>query len=67
MNNFQKLVDKYNNDPEFHALVTNLMKMIEACQFTPLEIKQASTFACTYFEMNQVRTPLILKQEQENQ
>ena len=49
--NYKKLRDRYETDIQFHQLVDTLMVMIEKCQLSPSEIRQAAMFAAIKFEM----------------
>ena len=47
--------ERYQTNPAFHALVDMLMSAIEGAQFTPSELREAATLACTMYEMTHIR------------
>lgn len=47
--------EKYMNDPEYHALVTQMEHFIESAHFTPSELREAAILACINYEMRHVR------------
>jgi hypothetical protein len=47
--------ERYTRDPEFHALVHQLLNQIEAGRFTPTELREAVILAATKYEMYHIR------------
>jgi hypothetical protein len=48
--------EKYLNDPHYHALVNSLRALIEKCEMTPSEVREAAILACILYEENTVRS-----------
>jgi len=42
--------EKYDNDPEYHALVNSIEYYVNFCKFTPCELREAVTYACYRYE-----------------
>jgi len=47
--------ERYQINPLFHALVDMLISSIQEAQFTPTELREAATLACTMYEMVHIR------------
>ena len=48
--------EKYQNDPNYHALVDILCAQIHMAKFTPSELREAAILACILYEEQKVRT-----------
>ena len=46
------LRDKYYHDPQYHALVQNLIRLITDCRYTPSEMREACILASIIYEEN---------------
>jgi hypothetical protein len=47
---------KYNNDPQFKALVSMMLSYIFSADFTPSEMRQAAILASIMYEERRIRT-----------
>lgn len=50
---YRQLREQYENDPVFYKVVNLLIRLIEECQLTPFEIRNAAMFAAIKFQMEQ--------------
>ncbi len=57
--NRQSAEDRYQNDPEFHALVTTMEAAYERLQFTPSEMREAAVYAAIRVEQRTMRPVLM--------
>jgi hypothetical protein len=55
----RSVVERYQTDPEFRALVDVLASQIYAARYTPTEIREASILAATLVESRTIR-PMII-------
>jgi len=46
---------RYENDPIYNSVVNTLETIIEACQLTPLEVREAAMLACIHYEQRRTR------------
>lgn len=46
--------EKYQNDPEYHALVDMMVKFIDGCKYTPSEMREAAVLASIICEQNRI-------------
>jgi len=46
--------EKYNNDPDYCALVKMMVHFIEGCKYTPSEMREAAVLASIIYEQHQV-------------
>lgn len=47
--------ERYQNDPQFHALVDMIQHELERGTFTPTELREAVIIAATKYEMRHLR------------
>jgi hypothetical protein len=47
--------DHYNRDPHFKYLVDVQVQMIEKCEFSPTEMREAAMLACILYEERHTR------------
>lgn len=52
---------QYRNDPMFHRVVTITMQLLETCELTPFEIRNAVNYAMVRFTMIHGTGPIIMK------
>ena len=64
-NDFKDLENRYLRDAEFNILVNTLIKIIEKCQFTPSEIKDAAMFAAIKFELTHPQARFFISPRRE--
>jgi len=50
--------ERYRTDPRFHTLVCRIKDVLDGAQFTPDEVREAATLACTHSEAE--RRPQIV-------
>ena len=55
----RSVVDRYQTDPEFRALVDILASQIYAARYTPTEIREAAIMASTIVESRTIRPMFI--------
>jgi hypothetical protein len=55
----RSVVDRYQTDPEFRALVDMLASQIYAARYTPTEIREAAIMAAIIVEARTIR-PMII-------
>lgn len=53
MLDFKKAQIQYENDPVFNHLVNTLVMAMEKNSLSPLEVREAATYAATRFQMMQ--------------
>lgn len=51
--------EKFNSDPEYRSLVSMLESFIHSCRFTPSEVREAATYACIRYELNNISHHII--------
>ena len=51
MNNIDKYYEKFRNEQIFNHIVVSLIRMMEECQLSPSEVREAAMFAVIKFEM----------------
>ena len=56
---------RYLLDGEFRALVDSLLKLVEECQFTPFELRQALVLALTLYEERRAEPAILELYKQE--
>ena len=49
------MVDRYQNDPQIHALVDSLEHAMETLNFTPSEVRDCAMLAAVNFEQRHAR------------
>lgn len=58
--NFRSWHEQYFNDSTFKHLVDQLCNLIETCEITPDEVRNAATFAVIKFqERNGISIPIV--------
>lgn len=55
----RSVVERYQTDPEFRALVDVLASQIYAARYTPTEIREAAILASTIVESHTIRPAII--------
>ena len=60
------IISRYNNDPAFNLLVTQIEAMIMNAQFTGSEIRQAAMMACINVESGKLRPYTVIPREAED-
>lgn len=58
---------RYQDDPQYHALVDTIHGLISRCDFTPSEVRQAAVLACIHFEASRIQKhsiPMVPELEQ---
>ncbi len=55
----RSVVERYQTDPEFRALVDVLASQIYAARYTPTEIREAAIMASTIVEAHTIRPAII--------
>lgn len=63
MINTGRLEEKYLNDPTFHMVVDSMYNLIEKCQLTPDEIREAAMFAAIRYSYLHPMTIIIPRDE----
>jgi len=49
------IFERYESDPQFHALVDQFTHFIDNCEFTPTELREACHVAAIKWEMTHAR------------
>ena len=44
-------LDRYEQDPQYRALVDTIEGLLHKCQFSPAEVREAAVMACIRYEM----------------
>ena len=57
--------ERYESDPQFHALVNIMISYIQQAQFTPTEMREAAVLASIIYEQHNIRHPWIMSKELE--
>jgi hypothetical protein len=51
---------KYESDPMYHNVVNAIHNLIETCQLTPLEVREAAMLACIHYEARRMPEPMLI-------
>lgn len=57
--------ERYQYDPQFHALVDMLAAFIHKADFTPSEVREAAMLACIKIEMENLHYRHVIPKEAE--
>ena len=52
--------ERYNNDPNFHSLVSLMVAHFERCFYTPSEMREAALLASIIYEEHHIRKMVVV-------
>jgi DNA-binding CsgD family transcriptional regulator len=57
--------ERYQTDPQFHALVEYILHFLYEARFSPTELREAAMLAAIIYDQQNPAPPMLMKQEED--